>query len=265
MRKLLMCFTIIATLSMTPMLASAADVADTAAPKAEFITLSPTALTAAGGELTVEFIVSDEGSGLAGTNSNGASIPSMTFKLQSSDKTFSPTNPAIRYKGDSTYGSYRSLVTIPSTLANGTWELFINPLRDQAGNSTTQISTGLTFLLGSANAAPTSPAPSGGSGASAPTTTSTSPETPLPSPSATPSSKATPIAQATATPIASLTPTPQASATPSTVFAKPSPTPLATKAAAKKVVSKKKTITCRKGTLIKKVTGINPKCPKGYK
>jgi hypothetical protein len=262
MRKLLMSFTIIATLSMTPMLASAADVADTAAPKAEFITLSPTALTATGGELTVEFIVSDEGSGLAGTNSNGASIPSITFKLQSSDKTFSPTNPAIRYKGDSTYGSYRSLVTIPSTLANGTWELFINPLRDQAGNSTSQISTGLTFLLGSANTAPSSPAPSGGS---APTTASASPETPLPVASVTPSAMATPIAQATPTPIASLTPTPQASATPSTVFAKPSPTPLATKAAAKKVVSKKKTITCRKGKLIKKITGINPKCPKGYK
>jgi hypothetical protein len=257
-----MSFTIIATLSMTPMLASAADVADTAAPKAEFITLSPTALTATGGELTVEFIVSDEGSGLAGTNSNGASIPSITFKLQSSDKTFSPTNPAIRYKGDSTYGSYRSLVTIPSTLANGTWELFINPLRDQAGNSTSQISTGLTFLLGSANTAPSSPAPSGGS---APTTASASPETPLPVASVTPSAMATPIAQATPTPIASLTPTPQASATPSTVFAKPSPTPLATKAAAKKVVSKKKTITCRKGKLIKKITGINPKCPKGYK
>jgi len=262
MRKLLMSFTIIATLSMTPMLASAADVADTAAPKAEFITLSPTALTATGGELTVEFIVSDEGSGLAGTNSNGASIPSITLKLQSSDKTFSPTNPAIRYKGDSTYGSYRSLVTIPSTLANGTWELFINPLRDQAGNSTSQISTGLTFLLGSANTAPSSPAPSGGS---APTTASASPETPLPVASVTPSAMATPIAQATPTPIASLTPTPQASATPSTVFAKPSPTPLATKAAAKKVVSKKKTITCRKGKLIKKITGINPKCPKGYK
>ena len=257
-----MSFTIIATLSMTPMLASAADVADTAAPKAEFITLSPTALTATGGELTVEFIVSDEGSGLAGTNSNGASIPSITLKLQSSDKTFSPTNPAIRYKGDSTYGSYRSLVTIPSTLANGTWELFINPLRDQAGNSTSQISTGLTFLLGSANTAPSSPAPSGGS---APTTASASPETPLPVASVTPSAMATPIAQATPTPIASLTPTPQASATPSTVFAKPSPTPLATKAAAKKVVSKKKTITCRKGKLIKKITGINPKCPKGYK
>jgi len=260
-----MSFTIIATLSMTPMLASAADVADTAAPKAEFITLSPTALTATGGELTVEFIVSDEGSGLAGTNSNGAVIPSITLKLQNSDKTFSPTNPALRYKGDSTYGSYRSLVTIPSTLANGTWELFINPLRDQAGNSTTQISTGLTFLLGSANAAATTPAPSGGSGASAPTTASASSEAPLPVASVTPSARATPIAQETPTPIASLTPTPQASSTPSTVFAKPSPTPLATKAEVKKVAPKKKIITCRKGKLIKKVTGINPKCPKGYK
>lgn len=253
--------TVAVALLGAPVLATA-ETADTTAPKTEFITLSPATLPASGGELTVEFIVSDEGSGLAGTNSNGALIPSITLKLQNSDKTFSPTNPAIRYKGDSTYGSYRSLVTIPSTLANGTWELFINPLRDQAGNSSSQISTGLTFLLGSANTAPSSPAPSGGS---APTTASASPETPLPVASVTPSATATPIAQATPTPIASLTPTPQASATPSTVFAKPSPTPLATKAAAKKVVSKKKTITCRKGKLIKKVTGINPKCPKGYK
>ena len=261
MRKMLITATVAVALLGAPVLATA-ETADTTAPKTEFITLSPATLPASGGELTVEFIVSDEGSGLAGTNSNGALIPSITLKLQNSDKTFSPTNPAIRYKGDSTYGSYRSLVTIPSTLANGTWELFINPLRDQAGNSSSQISTGLTFLLGSANTAPSSPAPSGGS---APTTASASPETPLPVASVTPSATATPIAQATPTPIASLTPTPQASATPSTVFAKPSPTPLATKAAAKKVVSKKKTITCRKGKLIKKVTGINPKCPKGYK
>ena len=257
MRKLLLFFTLIATLSITPILASA-DVADTTAPKAEFITLSPATLTASGGELTVEFIVSDEGSGLAATNSSGAVIPSITLKLRNSDKTFSPANVAILYKGDSIYGSYRCLITIPSTLANGTWELFINPLRDQAGNSTTQISTGLTFLLGSANARPSSPAPSGGSGgsgASAPT----SPETPLPTPSATATATIAP------TPIASLTPTPKPSATPSTVFATPSPTPSATKAVAKKVVSKQKTISCRKGKLTKKVTGINPKCPKGYK
>ena len=251
MRKLLMLFTLIATLSITPILASA-DVADTTAPITESIRLSPSTLPVSGGDLTVEFIVSDEGSGLAGTNSNGAVIPSITFKLQNSDKTFSPSNPAIRYKGDQSFGSYRAVIVIPSTLANGTWELFINPLRDQAGNSTTQISTGLTFLLGSANAPPSSPAPSG---ASAPK----SPETPLPAPSATVTPTIAP------TPIASLTPTPQASATPSTGFAKPSPTPSATKGEVKKVAPKKKTITCRKGKLIKKVTGINPKCPKGYK
>lgn len=261
MRKLLMSFTIIATLSITPIVAYA-DVADTTAPKTGSIKLSPSTLPVSGGDLTVEFTVSDQESGLAETNSLGVTIPSITFKLQSSDKTFSPTNPAIRYKGDQAYGSYRAVIAIPSTLANGTWELFINPLRDLAGNSTMQISTGLTLLLGSTNAVPSSPAQSGGS---APTTTSTSPETPLPSPSAEPSSTATPIAQATATPIATLTPTPQASATPSTVFAKPSPTPSATKAVVKKVVSKQKTISCRKGKLIKKVTGINPKCPKGYK
>ena len=36
-------------------------------------------------------------------------------------------------------------------------------------------------------------------------------------------------------------------------------------AKAKAEVSKKKTITCVKGKLTKKVTAINPKCPKGYK
>lgn len=41
------------------------------------------------------------------------------------------------------------------------------------------------------------------------------------------------------------------------VSIKPSPTP--TKAAPKK------TITCVKGPLTKKVTGTNPKCPTGYK
>ncbi|MSV56907.1 MAG: hypothetical protein F2906_06890 [Actinobacteria bacterium] len=258
MRKLLLSFTLIATLSITPILASA-DVADTTAPIIESINLSPTILTSSGGELTIEFIVSDEGSGLADTDSNGAKIPSITFKLRNSEKTFSPANAAIPYKGDPpNYASYRAVIAIPSTLANGTWELFINPLRDQAGNSTTQISTGLTFLLGLATAAPTSPAPAGGSsgsGASAPT----SPETPLPTPSATATATIAP------TPIASLTPTPKPSATPSTVFATPSPTPSATKAVLKKVASKKKTISCRKGKLIKKVTGINPKCPKGYK
>jgi hypothetical protein len=255
MRKLLLSFTLIATLSITPILASA-DVADTTAPITESINLSPTILTLSGGELTVELFVSDEGSGLADTDSNGTKIPSFTFKLQNSDKTFSPANAAIPYKGDPpNFGSYRAVIIIPSTLTNGTWELFINPLRDQAGNLTAQISTGLTFLLGSANTAPSSPAPSGGSGAAAPT----SPENPSPAPSATATPRIAP------TPTASLTPTPKPSETPSTVFAKPSPTPSATKSAVKKVAPKKKTITCRKGKLIKKVSGINPKCPKGYK
>ena len=259
MRKILTLFTLMATLLITPILAYA-DAADTTAPKAEFITLSPSTLAASGGELTVEFIISDEGSGLADTNSNGATIPTLTFKLQNSDKTFSPTPAATLYKGGATYGSYRSLVAIPSTLANGTWELFINPLRDQAGNSTTQISTGLSFLLGSASAVPTSssPASSGGSGASAPT----SPQVPLATPSATatPTIEPTPTAAA----IAASTPTaiPTAVVSPT---AKPSPTSTATKVTVKKVVPKVKTIICRKGKLVKKVTGINPKCPKGYK
>ena len=36
-------------------------------------------------------------------------------------------------------------------------------------------------------------------------------------------------------------------------------------AEAKAVVLKKTTITCLKGKLVKKVTGIKPVCPKGYK
>jgi hypothetical protein len=39
------------------------------------------------------------------------------------------------------------------------------------------------------------------------------------------------------------------------------PTPKATTAAAKKMV----TITCVKGKLSKKVTAVSPKCPTGYK
>ena len=261
MRKLLITATVAAALLGAPVLATA-ETADTTPPKTEFITLSPATLPASGGELTVEFIVSDEGSGLAGTNSLGGTIPSITFRLKNSDKTFTPTNPAIQYKGDPNYGSYRCLVSIPRTLANGTWELFINPLLDKAGNSTSQISTGLTFFMGSAAAAPTSPAPSGGS---APTTTSSSSESPLPVPSATPSSTATPTVEVTPVPSATISPTPRASATPSTVFATPSPNPSATKAVAKKVISKRKTISCRKGKLTKKVTGMNAKCPKGYK
>ena len=33
----------------------------------------------------------------------------------------------------------------------------------------------------------------------------------------------------------------------------------------KLVKNQKSTITCRKGSLLKKITGKNPKCPKGYK
>ena len=39
----------------------------------------------------------------------------------------------------------------------------------------------------------------------------------------------------------------------------------ATEAAAKAAAAKKKTITCTKGKLTKKVTAVKPKCPKGYK
>lgn len=35
--------------------------------------------------------------------------------------------------------------------------------------------------------------------------------------------------------------------------------------ASKKLVSKKTTITCIKGKSVKKITSINPGCPKGYK
>jgi hypothetical protein len=35
--------------------------------------------------------------------------------------------------------------------------------------------------------------------------------------------------------------------------------------ATKKVVAKKTTITCKKGKTVKKVTAINPVCPKGFK
>ncbi len=35
--------------------------------------------------------------------------------------------------------------------------------------------------------------------------------------------------------------------------------------AAEKVAPKKKTITCIKGKTTKKVSGVNPKCPSGFK
>jgi hypothetical protein len=43
-----------------------------------------------------------------------------------------------------------------------------------------------------------------------------------------------------------------------TVTATPSPTPTV-------VALKKTTITCIKGKVVKKVTGVKPVCPKGYK
>ena len=51
-------------------------------------------------------------------------------------------------------------------------------------------------------------------------------------------------------------------------IATPSPTPSATKQAiveTKKVNAVKKTMTCTKGKTSKKITGLNPKCPVGYK
>jgi hypothetical protein len=56
------------------------------------------------------------------------------------------------------------------------------------------------------------------------------------------------------------TPTP----TPSETIA-PTPTPSATVVATVKPTAKKTTITCVKGKTTKKVTGVNPKCPAGYK
>ncbi len=75
--------------------------------------------------------------------------------------------------------------------------------------------------------------------------------------------KFTQVAVVTPTP----TPTPSPSPTPTpTIISSPSPTPtviapLPTQAAA----NKKITITCLKGKTVKKVTAVNPKCPKGYK
>jgi hypothetical protein len=75
--------------------------------------------------------------------------------------------------------------------------------------------------------------------------------TPTPSPSPTPTPAPTPAPTPTPTP---------------TIINSPSPTPtviapLPTQAAA----NKKITITCLKGKTVKKVTAVNPKCPKGYK
>jgi hypothetical protein len=66
----------------------------------------------------------------------------------------------------------------------------------------------------------------------------------------------------TPTPVATATPTP--TPTPSETVA-PTPTPSATVIATVKPTAKKTTITCVKGKTTKKVTGVNPKCPAGYK
>ena len=52
------------------------------------------------------------------------------------------------------------------------------------------------------------------------------------------------------------------------VEATPTPSPSATTQAiveAKKAIAVKKAITCTKGKATKKITGLNPKCPTGYK
>ena len=68
---------------------------------------------------------------------------------------------------------------------------------------------------------------------------------------ATPTPTPTPTVSATPTPTPTLTETPAAS--PVAVIAKPTP------------AAKKTTITCVKGKTTKKVTGVKPKCPAGYK
>ncbi|NDE48124.1 MAG: hypothetical protein EB019_04045, partial [Actinobacteria bacterium] len=63
------------------------------------------------------------------------------------------------------------------------------------------------------------------------------------------------------TPVVTPTPTPTPVATPTST---PTPTPTPT-VIAPAPVAKKITITCIKGKSTKKVSGVNPKCPKGYK
>ncbi|NDF90169.1 MAG: hypothetical protein EB113_06285 [Actinobacteria bacterium] len=77
--------------------------------------------------------------------------------------------------------------------------------------------------------------------------------------------KYTPAPVVTATPTPTPTPTPTVSATPTpTVTQTPSvsPEPVVAKPT---ITAKKTTITCVKGKTTKKVTGVNPKCPSGYK
>jgi hypothetical protein len=73
--------------------------------------------------------------------------------------------------------------------------------------------------------------------------------------------------EAVATPTPTPTPTPTVSATPTptpTVTETPSASPVAV-VAKPTTTAKKTTITCVKGKTTKKVTGVNPKCPAGYK
>ena len=77
--------------------------------------------------------------------------------------------------------------------------------------------------------------------------------------------KYTPAPVVTATPTPTPTPTPTVSATPTpTVTETPSASPVAVIAKATPA-AKKTTITCVKGKTTKKVTGVKPKCPAGYK
>jgi len=79
----------------------------------------------------------------------------------------------------------------------------------------------------------------------------------------TPAAVVTPTPTPTPTPIGDRekTPTPTESA-----VASPSPTPtIAAPTPTKAAVAKKTTITCVKGKSVKKVTAVNPKCPKGFK
>ena len=79
----------------------------------------------------------------------------------------------------------------------------------------------------------------------------------------TPAAVVTPTPTPTPTPIPTPTPTP----TPTeSAVASPSPTPsIAAPTPTKAAVAKKTTITCVKGKSVKKVTAVNPKCPKGFK
>lgn len=67
-------------------------------------------------------------------------------------------------------------------------------------------------------------------------------------------------------PSASPTPTPTSTPTPITTQSPfPNPSPTNSSPSLRSKNNKKITVTCFKGKLLKKVTAINPKCPKGYK